>query len=123
MTTENELYDLLRQRGTAFAFRPLVTHHDGVWRATYPAADWSVSGNTHDEALARLHERALSGLVAGENQRWEDAAIRAALDHGPIPGVYEISISEHEAIMASADPPAALDAALAVIDAGRERRQ
>ncbi|AYE99688.1 hypothetical protein C0J29_32520 (plasmid) [Mycobacterium paragordonae] len=123
MDAKNELCDILRARGTAFVFRPLVTHHEGVWRARYPGAEWSVSGNTRDEAASRLRDRALSGLTAGENRRWEDAAIQAAIEHGPLPGVYEIPMSEHEAIMASADPQAALDAALAVIDAQRERRQ
>lgn len=100
-----------RQHMVRWAIRlPMVSRRawqdrERGWEARYPAADWSVTGDSRDSAMARLREAVLDRRGAEDEGGWQLAAVRRHLEDGPVPGVYAI----HERIMSSADPKAALD--------------
>lgn len=114
---QDELNELMMQRQAAFTFVPQVSRsEDGTWQARYPAADWSVTGETREAALEHLHDIALERRGTENENTWQLDAVRTHLTNGPVPGVYEIPLEVNERIMSSPDPKAALDAVIQQID-------
>lgn len=118
--THDELTALMLQRQVAFTFVPQLTRcEDGQWQARYPAAGWSVTGETREAALNRLHDAALTRRGGHDENTWQLDAVLDHLTNGPVAGVYEIPLDVNERIMNSADPKAALDEVINQIDKGR----
>ncbi|MCA2249779.1 hypothetical protein JF729_18540 [Mycobacterium intracellulare] len=112
-----ELADIMRERGTAFVFRPQVHRQsDGSWLAHYPGADWSVTGDDSLSALEKLGQAQLDRLRDPGEADWQTAAVRQHLENGPVPGVYEIDNETHARIHSSQDPQAELNAVIAALD-------
>lgn len=115
--TQDELTALMLKRQAAFTFVPQLTRcEDGSWKARYPAADWSATGDTREAALARLHDAAFTRRGTQGENTWQLNAVRDHLTNGPVAGVYEIPLDVNERIMQSADPKAALDAVIKQLD-------
>ena len=85
---DDEVLELLQQ--WAFHMEPQVTANGAVWTASYPGADWSVSGGTKDEALQRLGDE----LARRQNDGDDPLAYadRIYLRHlrEPIDGIYAV---------------------------------
>jgi hypothetical protein len=80
--------DELRQY--AFHMEPQVEERGEAWTATYPGADWSVSGRSAAEALQRLGEEFVRRQNSGHDPlAYADAVYRRHLRH-PVPGVYAV---------------------------------
>jgi hypothetical protein len=77
-------------RRYAFHMEPQAEEHGGWWSATYPCADWSVSGTSRDEALRRLGEEFIRRQNAGEDPlAYADGVYRRHLRE-PVVGVYAV---------------------------------
>ncbi|MCH9732001.1 MAG: hypothetical protein K0U84_20400 [Actinomycetia bacterium] len=123
-TIDDELDALMAKHGVAYSFTPQVSERaDGTWEARYPAADWSVTADTRESALAKLGDSLLERRGSDSEVDWQLAAVRRHLAEGPVPGVYAIPLEVNERIMNSADPQAALDEVLKQIDAGQAARR
>jgi hypothetical protein len=119
-SNDEEMTALMIERGVAFTFRPHVSQlDDGSWQARYPAADWTATGASRDDAIANLGDAALNRRGTPDETSWQVAAVREHLAHGPLGGVYEIPLDVNDRIMASTDPQAALTEVLDEIDAQR----
>ena len=80
-----------RNSNAAFIVRPIVSEQpDGSWRARYPEAEWSVTAASSTDAMHKLHAAQLDRLTDPRSAHWQLIALRQHLDHGPVPGVYEI---------------------------------
>ena len=122
MTADNydELTELMLQRGVAYTFTPQVSQRDdGSWQARYPGANWTVTGDTRDDALAHLGAAVLEHRGTDHENIWQLHAVKTHITNGPVPGVYEIPLDVNERIMNSPDPQAALNSVIKEID---ERR-
>jgi hypothetical protein len=74
----------------AFHMDPQVERTGESWRASYPGADWSVTGRSAQEALGRLGEEFVRRQNAGEEPlAYADAVYRRHLRE-PVPGVYAV---------------------------------
>lgn len=83
---------------------PQVQSEGDCWTASYPQADWSVSGASRKEALQRLGEEFMWRQNAGEDPlAYAEAVYRRHL-HTPVPGVYAI---DNELYRALVHPPPA----------------
>jgi hypothetical protein len=77
-------------RPYAFHMEPVVAATDDGWTASYPAADWSVSGASSAEALQRLGEEFTRRQNAGDDPLgYADEIYRQHLRE-PVPGVYAV---------------------------------
>ncbi|MCH9728198.1 MAG: hypothetical protein K0U84_00675 [Actinomycetia bacterium] len=111
---------IMAERQSAFVFDPVTTQEaDGTWLSRYPGADWSVTGDTCEDAETRLYAEELVRMRDPETARWKSHAIVAYVENGPIAGVYEISLEDNERIMAAPDPNAALKDMIAELDRQR----
>jgi hypothetical protein len=69
---------------------PQVEASGDLWTASYPGADWSVSGPSSGEALDRLGKEFVRRQNAGEDPlAYADSVYRRHL-HAPVPGVYAV---------------------------------
>jgi hypothetical protein len=69
---------------------PQVEVKGGSWAASYPDADWSVSGGSRKEALQRLGEEFVRRQNAGEDPlAYAEAVYRRHL-RTPVAGVYAV---------------------------------
>jgi hypothetical protein len=119
-SNDEEMTQLMIERGVAFTFRPHVSQlDDGSWQARYPGADWTATGASRDDAIANLGDAALNRRGTPDETSWQVAAVREHLARGPLDGVYEIPLDVNDRIMASKDPQAALTDVLDAIDAQR----
>jgi hypothetical protein len=117
---DEEMTALMIKRGIAYLFRPHVSQlDDGSFEARYPAADWTASGASRDDAIANLASAALNRRGTPDETAWQVAAVREHLAQGPLDGVDEIPLDVNDRIMASTDPQAALTEVLDAIDAQR----
>lgn len=112
--------ELMQARGVAYVFQPQVSQSDdGRWRASYPGADWSSTGDTAEAALASMGDSMLDRMKTDADEHWQLAAARQYLADGYMSGVYEIPLEVNERIMDSPNPKAALDEVIAQLDAER----
>jgi hypothetical protein len=119
-STDDEMTALMIERGIAYVFRPQISQlTGGSFEARYPAADWTATGASRDDAIANLGDAALNRRGTADETSWQVAAVREHLAHGPLDGVYEIPLDVNDRIMASKDPQAALTDVLDAIDAQR----
>lgn len=94
----DELSELMQARGSAFVFQPQVVREETCWRASYPGADWSVTGATHEEASARLYDD-VDGRIQRHEVGWQLCAVRQHIATGGVPGLYEIPRESHDLVM------------------------
>jgi hypothetical protein len=77
-------------RRYAFHMDPQVTSTRDTWTASYPGADWSVSGPSSQEALRRLGEEFVRRQNDGDDPlAYADQLYRRHLRE-PVPGVYAV---------------------------------
>ena len=118
--SQQELACAMAERNAAFIFRPIVSEQlDGSWRACYPGAEWSVTATSSTDATHKLHAAQLDRLTDPRSADWQLIALRQHLDHGPVPGVYEIPADRYQHITSSADPQAELNQLIRQLDAQR----
>ncbi|WP_123027333.1 hypothetical protein [Mycolicibacterium stellerae] len=80
--------DELRQY--AFHMEPQLVADGDTWTASYPGADWSVTGCSGHEALQRLGEEFIRRQTAGEDPlAYADSVYRRHL-RDPVDGVYAV---------------------------------
>jgi hypothetical protein len=74
----------------AFHMEPQIITNGGEWTASYPGADWSVSGSTKSEALKRLGDEFARRQNDGDDPL--AYADRIYLEHlrEPIDGIYAV---------------------------------
>jgi len=102
----------------AFEMKPQLRVDDRVWTASYPGADWSVSGSSRDEALQRLGEEFARRQNAGDDPlAYADDVYRRHLRE-PIEGIYAV---DNELYRQLIDAPAE-ERERAVQEAERRRR-
>jgi hypothetical protein len=86
--TPDDADDELRQY--AFHMDPQVVANGGTWTASYPGADWSVTGSSEHEALERLGEEFVRRQNAGEDPlSYAETVYRRHLRE-PVDGVYAV---------------------------------
>lgn len=74
----------------AFEMKPLLRSDGDQWVASYPGADWSVSGTSQDEALQRLGEEFVRRQNSSEDPlAYADDVYRRHLRE-PIEGIYAV---------------------------------
>src|SRR5882757_6604137 len=77
-------------RRYAFHMEPQVEERGESWAATYPGADWSVSGASADDALRRLGEEFVRRQGLGQDPlAYAEAVYRRHLLE-PVAGVYAV---------------------------------
>lgn len=77
--------------GYAFYMEPIFVEADGRWTASYPEADWSVSGVSEDDARARLRDEVERRQNAGEDALAYAPSVYERHLQSPVPGVYAMS--------------------------------
>jgi hypothetical protein len=77
-------------RRYAFHMEPQVEERGESWTATYPGADWSVSGNSRDEALRLLGEEFIRRQNAAEDPLAYAEGIYRRHLREPVAGVYAV---------------------------------
>lgn len=114
ITTQADVERIMIDRDISFHFQPILTEQpDRTWQAHYPAADWSVTADTAEQARAKLLQAELDRIDTPEANAWKIAAVRQHIEHGPIPGVYELdNAAADQAIAAGTDE--AMNAAIAL---------
>jgi hypothetical protein len=86
--TTDDADDELRQY--AFHMEPQLAENGDIWTASYPGADWSVTGSSEQAALERLGEEFVRRQNAGEDPlSYTDEVYRQHLRE-PVPGVYAV---------------------------------
>lgn len=74
----------------AFHMEPQLSRDGSTWTASYPGADWSVSGGSSDEALMRLGEEFIRRQNANDDPlAYADDVYRRHLRE-PIDGIYAV---------------------------------
>lgn len=77
-------------RQYAFHMEPQLVVDGDTWTASYPGADWSVTGSSDHAALERLGEEFVRRRNAGEDPlSYTDDVYRRHLRE-PVPGVYAV---------------------------------
>lgn len=105
-------------RRYAFHMEPQLKQGVGSWTAAYPAADWSVSAPSKEEALERLGEEFIRRQNIGEDPlAYADAVYRRHLRE-PIPGVYAIDNELYRELVRAPES----DRKFAIEEAERRRR-
>lgn len=108
--------DELRQY--AFHMEPQVEPDGNTWKASYPGADWSVSGGSSHEALERLGGEFTRRQNAGEDPlAYADDVYRRHLRE-PIDGIYAVDNELYRELVHAA----AHERGRAVKEAERRRR-
>ena len=77
-------------RRYAFDMEPQVELRGESWTASYPDADWLVSGGSREEALQRLGEEFLRRQNAGEDPLAYAKAVYRRHLRTPVVGVYAV---------------------------------
>ena len=102
----------------AFHLEPLVETSGDSWTASYPGANWSVSGSSRQEALQRLGKEFIRRQNAGDDPlSHADAVYRRHL-RNPVPGVYAVDNELYRALVHAPAP----DRERAIREAERRRR-
>jgi hypothetical protein len=102
----------------AFEMKPQVRDDGDEWTASYPGADWSVSGRSREDALHNLGEEFKRKQNAGEDAlAYADDVYRRHLRE-PVEGVYAV---DNELYRQLIDAPAA-ERDRVVKEAERRRR-
>lgn len=126
MTTINTQADVERimvDRNVSFHFQPLLTEQpDSTWTARYPGADWSVTATSEADARAQLRAEELRRIDTPDASAWKISAVRQHIDHGPIPGVYELDNAAADRAI-QAGTAEAMNAELAGIEHRRQHGQ
>lgn len=71
---------------------------DGSWRAQYPEADWYVTGESEQQARARLSDEFERRLQHGQTTTLPDDDLLERHLANPIPGVYAIDRDVYMAV-------------------------
>jgi hypothetical protein len=83
----------------AFHMDPQVEPSGDSWTASYPEADWSVSGASRLEALQRLGQEFIRRQNAGDDPlAYADDIFRRHL-RDPVPGVYALQNELYRALV------------------------
>ena len=77
-------------RRYAFHMEPQVEERGESWTATYPGADWSVSGNSGDEALRLLARSSFAARMPVEDPLAYAEGIYRRHLREPVAGVYAV---------------------------------
>jgi hypothetical protein len=115
ITTQADVERIMVDRDISFHFQPVLTEQaDGTWTAAYPASDWHASGATADAAREQLRAEELRRIGTPEATSWKINAVRQHVEHGPIPGVYELDNAAADDAIA-AGTTEAMNAAIAAL--------
>lgn len=105
--TQADVERIMLDRNVSFVFQPVLTEQpDHTWIARYPGADWHTTGDTADQARARLRDKELQQIGTPEATDWKINAVRQHIEHGPIPGVYELDNTAADRALAAGTPEA-----------------
>ncbi|SKT78109.1 Uncharacterised protein [Mycobacteroides abscessus subsp. massiliense] len=97
--------------------RPQVLQDsDGSWRAQYPEADWSVRGDSEQNARAKLRDEFERRVQSGQTDTApNDDLLRCHLAN-PIPGVYAIDRETYMEIRERPDFDEAINRLIEALD-------
>jgi hypothetical protein len=105
--TQDDVARIMIDRDVSFHFQPILTEQpDGTWIAHYPTADWTVTGTSEQDARAKLRAEELRLIGTPEATNWKINAVRQHIEHGPIPGVYELDNTAADRAIAAGTPQA-----------------
>jgi hypothetical protein len=86
-------------RQYAFHMEPQIVDNSGVWTASYPGADWSVSADSKDQVLERLGEEFARRQNAGDDPLAYADSIYLQHLRDPIDGIYAVDNELYRALI------------------------